>query len=69
MKIRGNLLDMLDYQIVWQNPVERDTPFFSTEFGNYRKARSLVQTVDPGIGSPGTMNFDNLAGETMQGIF
>ena len=69
MKIRGNLLDMFDHQIVRQNPVECDTPFFRTEFGNDRKARGLVQTVDPGIGSPGTMNFDNLAGETMQGIF
>ena len=69
MKIRGNLLDMLDHQIVRQNSVECDTPFFSTEFGNGGKARGLVQTVDPGIGSPGTVNFDNLAGETQQGIF
>ena len=60
---------MFDHQIVRQNPVECDTPFFRTEFGNDGKARGLVQTVDPGIGSPGTMNFDNLAGETMQGIF
>ena len=69
MKIRGNLLDMLDDQIVRQNPVECDTPLFRTEFGNDRKARSLVQTVDPGIGSPGPVNFDNLAGEPQQGIF
>ena len=60
---------MLDRQIVRQNPVECDTPFFRTEFGNDRKARSLVQTMDPGIGSPGTVNFDNLAGEALQGIF
>ena len=69
MKIRGNLLDMLDHQIVRQNPVECDTPFFRTEFGNNGSARSLVQTVDPGIGASGTVNFDNLAGETQQGIF
>ena len=69
MKIRGNLLDMFDHQIVRQNSVECDTPFFRTESGNNGKACSLVQTVDPGIGSPGTVNFDNLAGETQQGIF
>ena len=69
MKIRGNLLDMLDHQIVRQNSVECYTPFFRTEFGNDRKARGLVQTVDPGIGSPGTVNFNNLAGETLQGLF
>ena len=69
MKIRGNQLDMFDHQIVRQNPVERDTPFFRTEFGNDRKASSLVQTMDPGIGSPGTVNFNYLAGQTLQGIF
>ena len=69
MKIRGNLLDMLDHQIVRQNPVECDTPLIRTEFGNERKTRSLVQTMDPGIGSPGTVNFNHLAGETLQGLF